>query len=498
MTETPPGGAPTVLRMLLARQLQALREKAGMTYEQAAEAIYSSPWTIRRMERPEGGLKPLTVKSLLMAYGITDVREIDAFLALARDAQQTRLVAQLRRRPAVLVPHRRRAGGIGRPDPRPTSRRSYPACCRPRAISGPSPQPASRRRPRKKPNGRVALRLARQHLLSRPDPPGYWVVLDETVLRRPIGGREVMREQIAHLIEAIQRPKVTVQVIPFAAGWHPALYGMFCIFRFPDRQLPDIVYSEALTGAFYLSKPEESARYTEALDRMCAQAALTRANCRDPPRHHEGDLRWTDIRNGMPAADLGGQGWRKPWSDNGGDCLEAKKLPGGRVALRQSSRPRQPRPRAGAQRDPRLHRRCQGRPRRRPAHLTRPTSRAPATDKRADISRTSSMPVKCPGRKGRTVLTATRPVAAPAARGPRLAQTGNGPPHHPGRPRRWRQSPCPASTACATTSAAGNAGTATSPNATSSTTAQPSVSRLASSAPHHRRRSEQRPRLPPR
>ena len=88
MTETPPGGGPTVLRMLLARQLQALREKAGMTYEQAAEAIYSSPWTIRRMERAEGGLKPLTVKSLLMAYGITDVREIDAFLSLARDASK--------------------------------------------------------------------------------------------------------------------------------------------------------------------------------------------------------------------------------------------------------------------------------------------------------------------------------------------------------------------------------------------------------------------------
>src|SRR6266852_9502669 len=72
--------------MILARQMQALREKAGMSYEQAAAAIYSSPWTIRRMERAEGGLKPLTVKSLLLAYGITDVREIDAFLALAREA----------------------------------------------------------------------------------------------------------------------------------------------------------------------------------------------------------------------------------------------------------------------------------------------------------------------------------------------------------------------------------------------------------------------------
>ena len=119
----------------------------------------------------------------------------------------------------------------------------------------------------------VALRLARQQLLHRPDPPGYWVVLEETVLRRPIGGPEVMREQIRYLIAAAQRPKITIQVIPFAAGWHPALYGMFWIFRFSDSELPDIVYSEALTGACYLSKPDESARYTQALDRMCVQAA---------------------------------------------------------------------------------------------------------------------------------------------------------------------------------------------------------------------------------
>ena len=85
VTEARAGG-PTVLRMILARQLQALREKAGMSYEQAAEAIYASPWTGRRMERAEGGLKPLSVKGLLLAYGITDVREIDAFLALAREA----------------------------------------------------------------------------------------------------------------------------------------------------------------------------------------------------------------------------------------------------------------------------------------------------------------------------------------------------------------------------------------------------------------------------
>lgn len=82
-----------------------------------------------------------------------------------------------------------------------------------------------------------------------------------------------MLAQLAHLIQAAARPNVTLQVIPFAAGWHPALYGMFNLFRFDGDQLPDIVYSEGLTSACYLSKPGETARYTEALDRMCAQAA---------------------------------------------------------------------------------------------------------------------------------------------------------------------------------------------------------------------------------
>src|SRR6266568_3144920 len=243
VTETQPGGSPTVLRMILARQLQALREKAGMSYEQAGEAIYSSEWTIRRMERAEGGLKPLTVKSLLMAYGVTDPGEIGAFLALARDATKPGWWHSY----DDVLPSE---GYI-----RAITAASFPA------ASGEFTERA------------VALRLARQHLLTRPEPPQYWVVLDETVLRRPVGGRKVMRAQLEHLIAAAEQPRITIQVIPFAAGWHPALYGMFNIFRFPAAQLPDIVYTEALTGAYYLNKPEESARYTEALDRMCAQAA---------------------------------------------------------------------------------------------------------------------------------------------------------------------------------------------------------------------------------
>ena len=272
MTGTRPASGPTVLRMILGRQLQALREKAGMTYEQAAEAIYSSPWTIRRMERAEGGLKPLTVKSLLMAYGVTDDREIDTFLSLSRDASKPgwwhsyddvlpawfkvavgleESASLIRAYQPQVVPGLLQTEGYIRA----ITAASFPA-----ATAGETSR-------------RVALRLARQELLTRPGAPRYWVVMDETVLRSHVGGQEVMRPPLEHLIDAAGLPNVTIQVIPFAAGWHPALYGMFNVYRFRNAELPDIVYSEGLTSAYYLNKPDETAQYTEALDRICAQAA---------------------------------------------------------------------------------------------------------------------------------------------------------------------------------------------------------------------------------
>lgn len=272
MAPTRPARGPTVLRMILGRQLQALREKAGMSYEQAAEAIYSSQWTIRRMEGAEGGLKPLTVKGLLMAYGVTDAREIDTFLALSRDASKP---SWWHSYDDVLPSWFRVAVGL---EESASLIRAYEPQVVPgllqtedyiRAITTASFPAATA----EETDRRVALRKARQQLLTQPGAPEYWVVMDETVLRRSIGGPATMRAQLAHLIEAAGWPNVTIQVIPFATGWHPALHGMFNIFRFPDAEMPDIVYSEALTSAYYLNKPEETAKYTEALDRMCAQAA---------------------------------------------------------------------------------------------------------------------------------------------------------------------------------------------------------------------------------
>jgi transcriptional regulator with XRE-family HTH domain len=264
--------SPTVLRMILGRQLQALREKAGLSYAEAAEVIYSSEWTVRRLERAEGGLKPLMVKALLIAYGVTDVREIDTFLSLAREASKPgwwhRYGDALPDWFKVAVGLEESASLIRAYEPQ-----VVPGLLQTEAYARAITTASFPAETQEETERRVALRLTRQELLKRPAPPDYWVVLEETALRRPIGGTKVMREQIQHLIDAAAQPNITVQVIPFAAGWHPAMYGMFWIYRFPDDDMPDIVYSEALTSSTYLNKPEETTQYTEALDRMAAQGA---------------------------------------------------------------------------------------------------------------------------------------------------------------------------------------------------------------------------------
>jgi transcriptional regulator with XRE-family HTH domain len=268
----PAPGGPTVLRIILGRQLQALREKAGVSYEQAAEAIYASAWTIRRMEKAEVGLKLNYVKSLLMAYGVTDTSEIDAFLDLAREANKPgwwHSYSDILPPWFRVFPGLEQAAGLIR---------GYEPHCVPGlvqtedyaralAIAG-YPDASVRETDR-----RVALRMARQQVLTRTDPPHLWMVIDEAVLRRPAAGPAVMRAQLARLVGAAETPNITLQVLPFAGGPHPAMYGMFHLLRFPAAELPDVVYGENLTSAFYLDKPHEVAAYAQALDRLCALSA---------------------------------------------------------------------------------------------------------------------------------------------------------------------------------------------------------------------------------
>jgi hypothetical protein len=127
---------------------------------------------------------------------------------------------------------------------------------------------------------RVSVRMKRQQLLTQPDAPELWTVLDEAVLRRPPGGPEVMRGQLEHLLQITDLPNVTVQIVPFDVGPHAAAGGPFTILRFPEPDLPDLVYLEQLNSALYLDHPDQVVGYVTVMDQLCVEA-LTKTASKD-------------------------------------------------------------------------------------------------------------------------------------------------------------------------------------------------------------------------
>ncbi|MGM9342618.1 helix-turn-helix domain-containing protein [Streptomyces salinarius] len=275
--ETDWGGAPSVLRMILGRQLEELRTRAGLTFEQAGEAIGVSHSTIRRLEAAKvARLRLPDVEKLLQTYGVRDRQEIDTFLKSAREANKRGwwhtyrdvmpdwFAAYLSLEQAALHIRAYEPGFVHGLLQTPAYARALLSAGNPHASSA-----ATERR--------VALRMRRQEILTRPSPPRLWVVMDETVLRWPVGGAEVMRQQVDHLIEVGRLPNVTLQIMPFAGGPHPAMRaGAYDLFRFRAPELPDIVYLGGLVGAVYLDKPDDVLVYREALDRLGAQAVPAR------------------------------------------------------------------------------------------------------------------------------------------------------------------------------------------------------------------------------
>jgi hypothetical protein len=119
----------------------------------------------------------------------------------------------------------------------------------------------------------VKLRMRRQEALVKPDPLQLWIILDEAVIRRAMGPPDLMRRQLEHLIEASQWPNVTLQVLEFSSGFHPALNGPFAIIEFPERFDPDVVYSEGVVGQAYVEEREREVKaQVEAFDLLRATA----------------------------------------------------------------------------------------------------------------------------------------------------------------------------------------------------------------------------------
>ncbi|MFD7874546.1 helix-turn-helix transcriptional regulator [Streptomyces sp. NPDC059766] len=267
-----PRSAPTVGQVVLGRRLLDLRERAGLKREEAAQILRVAPATVRRMEMAEVTLKIPYLQLLLKAYGISDA-EAEAFVRLAEEANQPgwwqRFHDILPGWFSMHVSLEGAAGLIRQYEPHFVpgllQTEDYArGVLKSGAIGQTSPDDIERH---------VALRMQRQGLLTRQDAPRLWVVMDETVVRRPVGDAEVMRAQIDKLLDAMKLPNVTLQIAPFANGPHPGTYGPFVLFRFAMPELPDMVYSEYLTGAVYLDARSEVATHLEVMDRMAAQAA---------------------------------------------------------------------------------------------------------------------------------------------------------------------------------------------------------------------------------
>ncbi|HTE65507.1 MAG TPA: helix-turn-helix transcriptional regulator [Candidatus Binatia bacterium] len=256
---------------MLGAHLRRMREGAGISRKDAGWEIRSSESKVSRMELGRVGFKERDVGDLLTLYGLQDEEERARLLALARDANNPgwwhRYGDAL---PGWFEPYLGLEAAA-------ELIRTYELQFVPGLLQTPEYTRAVAQLghavvPPDEIERRITLRMARQQVLTRPNPIRLWAVIDEAVLRRPMGGPKVMRIQLESLIEASRQPNITLQIVPFRTGGHPATGGAFSILRFPEQDLPNIVYIEHLTSALYLDKLEDLDHYTAAMEALCVTA----------------------------------------------------------------------------------------------------------------------------------------------------------------------------------------------------------------------------------
>jgi len=267
MTTVQPGSGSMVRRILLGSQLRRLREAKGITREDAGYTIRASESKISRMELGRVSFKERDVTDLLSLYGVDDETERAALVTLVREANQAgwwhsfsdampnwfqtyvgleEAAALIRTYQVQFIPGLLQTEDYARAIV---------------LLNRPHMDPSELER-------RINVRMRRQKLVAEGDGPRLWAVVDEAALRRPVGGPAVMKAQIQRLIDAADMPNVVVQVMPFRFGGHAAESGAFTILRFPEQDLPDVVYLEQLTSALYLDKRDDVDQYVQVMERL--------------------------------------------------------------------------------------------------------------------------------------------------------------------------------------------------------------------------------------
>lgn len=247
--------SPTFRRRLLAHELRKLRTSRGLTTSKVADLMeVRQPW-ISRIETATRGIQVKDLRQLLDLYEVPQGEYRDKLISLAREARQRGWWHAYR---DVLPPQYAEYIGL---EAEAAEIHNFEALSVPgllqiedyaramflEGLTEISESEIDRR---------VEVRMARQAFLTRDDQPRLWVAMDEAALRRRVGGPAVMRAQLLHIIEAAKLPRVTVQIIPFAAGAHPGTAGSFAIIRFAESADP-VPYIETVAGDLYLERATE-------------------------------------------------------------------------------------------------------------------------------------------------------------------------------------------------------------------------------------------------
>src|SRR5215472_10281458 len=255
-----PSSSPTVRRRRLAAELHRLRQASKLTIEQVAEVLEWSPGKISKIENARVSVLPRDARRLLDVYGITVGPERDLLISLARESRARGWWQQYGETVpewfATYVGLEAEATTISvyqaETVPGLLQTERYAAALHRAELMNATEEQIERH---------VALRMERQARLRQPDAPQFWIVLNEAVIRRIVGERAIMHEQLLRLAEAASAPNITLQVLPFSAGAHASMDSAFWILSFDPPTDSEVVYFEHPTCSLYLEKPDEVARY---------------------------------------------------------------------------------------------------------------------------------------------------------------------------------------------------------------------------------------------
>jgi transcriptional regulator with XRE-family HTH domain len=260
---------PTVRRRRLGQELRRLRELKGMTAEEVAERLLVSQSKISRLENGRRSISQRDVRDLCGVYEVEDHRIVDSLMQMAKDSRQQGWWHSFGDIPySVYIGLETDAASLRVYDPQVVpgllQTRSYAEALIQGALPEATPADIEKR---------VQVRLRRQERIAAEENPlRLWAVLDEAAVRREVGSKQVMIEQLEYLLEMSQLPHVTVQLIPFQMGAHPGVSGQYAILEFPDAADSSVVYIEGVTSDLYLEKAQDVQKYAVMYEHLRAQA----------------------------------------------------------------------------------------------------------------------------------------------------------------------------------------------------------------------------------